>query len=184
MARRVAIVGAGASGLVSIRCCLQEGLEPTCFERTDDLGGLWRFTVSGVSFILSRVYVEKGLAGARRRNISSSGGQPPWGGAGRGCRTGARRATGLLPRSGAQPEPEGGRLSREEGAHGAWERREGRGQAGTPGPGVGSKTGVRRVAAKASARRRNRSGGDTGPLGPAPVPSPAPLRSSLAAGSV
>ncbi|XP_022364125.1 dimethylaniline monooxygenase [N-oxide-forming] 1 isoform X2 [Enhydra lutris kenyoni] len=44
MAKRVAIVGAGVSGLASIRCCLQEGLEPTCFERSDDLGGLWRFT--------------------------------------------------------------------------------------------------------------------------------------------
>ncbi|XP_006767059.1 PREDICTED: dimethylaniline monooxygenase [N-oxide-forming] 1 [Myotis davidii] len=44
MAKRVAIVGAGVSGLASIRCCLEEGLEPTCFERSDDLGGLWRFT--------------------------------------------------------------------------------------------------------------------------------------------
>lgn len=49
MAKRVAIVGAGVSGLASIRCCLEEGLEPTCFERSDDLGGLWRFTVSGAS---------------------------------------------------------------------------------------------------------------------------------------
>lgn len=47
MAKRVAIVGAGVSGLASIKCCLEEGLEPTCFERSDDLGGLWRFTVSG-----------------------------------------------------------------------------------------------------------------------------------------
>lgn len=46
MAKRVAIVGAGVSGLASIKCCLEEGLEPTCFERSDDLGGLWRFTVS------------------------------------------------------------------------------------------------------------------------------------------
>uniref|UniRef100_A0A8D0NBE1 Flavin-containing monooxygenase n=1 Tax=Sus scrofa TaxID=9823 RepID=A0A8D0NBE1_PIG len=45
MAKRVAIVGAGVSGLASIKCCLEEGLEPTCFERSDDLGGLWRFTV-------------------------------------------------------------------------------------------------------------------------------------------
>ncbi|KAH0506678.1 Dimethylaniline monooxygenase [N-oxide-forming] 1 [Microtus ochrogaster] len=44
MAKRVAIVGAGVSGLASIKCCLEEGLEPTCFERSDDLGGLWRFT--------------------------------------------------------------------------------------------------------------------------------------------
>ncbi|XP_068547273.1 dimethylaniline monooxygenase [N-oxide-forming] 4-like isoform X2 [Anas acuta] len=43
MVRRVAIIGAGASGLASIKCCLDEGLEPTCFERSEDIGGLWRF---------------------------------------------------------------------------------------------------------------------------------------------
>ncbi|KAI5127314.1 Dimethylaniline Monooxygenase [N-Oxide-Forming] 4 [Manis pentadactyla] len=46
MAKRVAVVGAGVSGLSSIRCCLDEGLEPTCFERSEDIGGLWRFTES------------------------------------------------------------------------------------------------------------------------------------------
>nr|XP_020670359.1 dimethylaniline monooxygenase [N-oxide-forming] 1-like isoform X1 [Pogona vitticeps] len=44
MPKKVAIVGAGVSGLASIKCCLDEGLEPTCFERSDDIGGLWRFT--------------------------------------------------------------------------------------------------------------------------------------------
>uniref|UniRef100_A0A8C9PUH3 Flavin-containing monooxygenase n=1 Tax=Spermophilus dauricus TaxID=99837 RepID=A0A8C9PUH3_SPEDA len=44
MAKRVAIVGAGVSGLAAIRCCLEEGLEPTCFERSDDIGGLWKFS--------------------------------------------------------------------------------------------------------------------------------------------
>ncbi|XP_054836065.1 dimethylaniline monooxygenase [N-oxide-forming] 4-like [Eublepharis macularius] len=43
MAQKVAIIGAGVSGLASIKCCLDEGLEPTCFERSDDIGGLWRF---------------------------------------------------------------------------------------------------------------------------------------------
>uniref|UniRef100_A0A8C8S6W4 Flavin-containing monooxygenase n=1 Tax=Pelusios castaneus TaxID=367368 RepID=A0A8C8S6W4_9SAUR len=43
MVQRVAIIGAGSSGLASIKCCLDEGLEPTCFERSDDIGGLWRF---------------------------------------------------------------------------------------------------------------------------------------------
>uniref|UniRef100_A0A8C5S532 Flavin-containing monooxygenase n=1 Tax=Laticauda laticaudata TaxID=8630 RepID=A0A8C5S532_LATLA len=46
MVKKVAIVGAGVSGLTSIKCCLEEGLEPTCFEQSDDIGGLWRFTVS------------------------------------------------------------------------------------------------------------------------------------------
>lgn len=41
---RVAVIGAGVSGLTSIKCCLDEGLEPTCFERSDDIGGVWRFS--------------------------------------------------------------------------------------------------------------------------------------------
>ncbi|XP_074120734.1 dimethylaniline monooxygenase [N-oxide-forming] 4-like [Sminthopsis crassicaudata] len=43
MAKQVAIIGAGVSGLISIKCCLEEGLEPICFERSDDIGGLWKF---------------------------------------------------------------------------------------------------------------------------------------------
>uniref|UniRef100_A0A8C4IY44 Flavin-containing monooxygenase n=1 Tax=Dromaius novaehollandiae TaxID=8790 RepID=A0A8C4IY44_DRONO len=41
MGRRVAIIGAGASGLCAVKCCLDEGLAPTCFERSRDIGGLW-----------------------------------------------------------------------------------------------------------------------------------------------
>lgn len=51
MVKRVAIVGAGVTGLTSIKCCLEEGLEPTCFEKSDDFGGLWRFTVSAVQLL-------------------------------------------------------------------------------------------------------------------------------------
>ncbi|XP_005998575.1 flavin-containing monooxygenase 5-like isoform X1 [Latimeria chalumnae] len=43
MTKRVAIIGAGATGLSSIKCCLDEGLEPTCFEKSNDIGGLWNF---------------------------------------------------------------------------------------------------------------------------------------------
>lgn len=45
MAKKVAIIGGGSSGLCAIKACLQEGLEPICFERTGDIGGLWRFEV-------------------------------------------------------------------------------------------------------------------------------------------
>ncbi|NWJ09953.1 FMO1 monooxygenase, partial [Crypturellus undulatus] len=41
---RVAVVGAGVSGLTAIKCCLDEGLKVTCFERSQDIGGLWRYT--------------------------------------------------------------------------------------------------------------------------------------------
>uniref|UniRef100_H9GJU2 Flavin-containing monooxygenase n=3 Tax=Anolis carolinensis TaxID=28377 RepID=H9GJU2_ANOCA len=44
MVLKVAIIGAGVSGLASIKCCLSEGLEPTCFEKSDGIGGLWQFT--------------------------------------------------------------------------------------------------------------------------------------------
>ncbi|NWQ77068.1 FMO4 monooxygenase, partial [Columbina picui] len=46
MVQRVAIIGGGVGGLASIKCCLDEGLEPTCFERSEDIGGLWRYTDS------------------------------------------------------------------------------------------------------------------------------------------
>ncbi|XP_073499100.1 flavin-containing monooxygenase 5-like isoform X2 [Phyllobates terribilis] len=39
----VAVIGAGASGLAAIKCCLDEGLKPTCFEKSEDIGGLWRY---------------------------------------------------------------------------------------------------------------------------------------------
>ncbi|KAG8436657.1 hypothetical protein GDO86_007668 [Hymenochirus boettgeri] len=44
MVKNVAVIGAGISGLIAIKYCLEEGLEPTCFERSDDIGGVWRFT--------------------------------------------------------------------------------------------------------------------------------------------
>jgi dimethylaniline monooxygenase (N-oxide forming) len=40
---RVAVVGAGPSGLVTVKELLAEGHEPTCFERADGLGGVFRF---------------------------------------------------------------------------------------------------------------------------------------------
>ncbi|TMS20645.1 Dimethylaniline monooxygenase [N-oxide-forming] 5 [Larimichthys crocea] len=43
MTRRVAVIGGGSSGLACIKCCLDEGLEPVCYESSDDFGGLWRF---------------------------------------------------------------------------------------------------------------------------------------------
>ena len=42
--KRVAIIGAGSSGLAAIKCCLDEGMDPICFEQDDDIGGLWRYS--------------------------------------------------------------------------------------------------------------------------------------------
>ncbi|GMT04950.1 hypothetical protein PENTCL1PPCAC_27124, partial [Pristionchus entomophagus] len=40
---KVAVIGAGASGLPAIKCALEQGFEVVCFEKSSDLGGLWRF---------------------------------------------------------------------------------------------------------------------------------------------
>lgn len=112
MAKRVAIVGAGVSGLASIKCCLEEGLEPTCFERSDDLGGLWRFTVSGVSATLLCVYLEKGWGSAKRNGLSSTRASCPEEGLDTipVCWTGGHEGSLKLikERSRAQPEPKWG----------------------------------------------------------------------------
>ena len=42
--KRIAIIGAGASGLPAIKSVLEEDMIPVCFERTDDIGGLWNYT--------------------------------------------------------------------------------------------------------------------------------------------
>lgn len=40
---RVAIIGTGVSGLAAIRICIEYGLEPIAFEKSDNFGGLWRY---------------------------------------------------------------------------------------------------------------------------------------------
>ncbi|GBL81282.1 Dimethylaniline monooxygenase [N-oxide-forming] 5 [Araneus ventricosus] len=41
--RRIAVIGAGTSGLTAIKCCREEGMDVTCFEKTENFGGRWRF---------------------------------------------------------------------------------------------------------------------------------------------
>ncbi|XP_071110353.1 flavin-containing monooxygenase 5-like [Haliotis cracherodii] len=41
---RVAVIGSGVAGLASVKSCLEEGLEPVCFEQHSDIGGTWYVT--------------------------------------------------------------------------------------------------------------------------------------------
>ena len=43
LSKKVAIVGAGPSGLAAVKELLAEGHSPTCFERADGIGGVFRF---------------------------------------------------------------------------------------------------------------------------------------------
>ena len=41
--RRVAVIGAGVSGLAAAKCLLNEGLEPVVYEQSPQIGGLWNY---------------------------------------------------------------------------------------------------------------------------------------------
>nr|XP_054765940.1 flavin-containing monooxygenase 5-like [Lytechinus pictus] len=47
--KRVAVIGAGVSGLVGIKTCFEEGLQPVCFEKQQQLGGAWVYDEDGGS---------------------------------------------------------------------------------------------------------------------------------------
>ncbi|MBC5793747.1 MAG: NAD(P)-binding domain-containing protein [Sphaerospermopsis kisseleviana] len=40
---KVAVIGAGASGIATAKCLMEDGHEPTVFERGDQVGGVWVF---------------------------------------------------------------------------------------------------------------------------------------------
>uniref|UniRef100_A0A0K0FIF5 Flavin-containing monooxygenase n=1 Tax=Strongyloides venezuelensis TaxID=75913 RepID=A0A0K0FIF5_STRVS len=40
---KVCVIGAGASGLPAIKCALENNFNVTCYEKSNDIGGLWRF---------------------------------------------------------------------------------------------------------------------------------------------
>lgn len=46
---RIAVVGAGASGITAVKTCLEYGYNVVCFEKTRDLGGLWRYKPRGTN---------------------------------------------------------------------------------------------------------------------------------------
>jgi len=39
----VVVIGAGISGIATLKCLRDAGLTATVIERTDDVGGLWKF---------------------------------------------------------------------------------------------------------------------------------------------
>ncbi|KAL5008776.1 hypothetical protein ScPMuIL_014357 [Solemya velum] len=44
--KSVCVIGAGVAGLVSTKECLASGLEPTCYEKDSDIGGIWNYKES------------------------------------------------------------------------------------------------------------------------------------------
>lgn len=58
--KRVAVIGAGPCGLGAIKTLKDEGLDPVCFERTGDIGGLWRYhddDVNGLASVMKTTII-------------------------------------------------------------------------------------------------------------------------------
>ncbi|KAI8819123.1 flavin-containing monooxygenase [Fimicolochytrium jonesii] len=53
----IAVIGAGASGLASLKECLAEGLDVVCFDQEPQVGGLWRYVPQGGDDTHSSVYM-------------------------------------------------------------------------------------------------------------------------------
>ncbi|XP_035217878.1 flavin-containing monooxygenase 5-like [Stegodyphus dumicola] len=41
--KKIAVIGAGPTGLCAVKCLLEEGMKPVCFEKTNHIGGLWSY---------------------------------------------------------------------------------------------------------------------------------------------
>ena len=51
---KVAVIGAGVSGLIATKICMDYDIDVVCFEKSQDIGGLWRYRPileQGVQFI-------------------------------------------------------------------------------------------------------------------------------------
>uniref|UniRef100_A0A671V1B6 Flavin-containing monooxygenase n=1 Tax=Sparus aurata TaxID=8175 RepID=A0A671V1B6_SPAAU len=76
MVHRVAVIGAGPSGLASIKACPDEGMVPTCFECTIHLGGLWRFKAERSKWFIHsslKQYLQTNLLVRQRPDFSRTG---------------------------------------------------------------------------------------------------------------
>lgn len=58
--KRIAVVGAGPSGLAAIKTCKEAGFNPVCYERNGDPGGLWRYhdeDIDGVASVMKTTII-------------------------------------------------------------------------------------------------------------------------------
>ena len=43
MTKKIAVIGAGATGMTATKACLEQGFDVVVFEKTNYTGGLWRY---------------------------------------------------------------------------------------------------------------------------------------------
>ena len=69
--KRVAVIGAGAAGLVAARECLRQGFEVHVFEKSDKVGGVWQYTDEVEDDLLGR-NPKRPLHGSLYKNLRTN----------------------------------------------------------------------------------------------------------------
>jgi len=57
---RIAIIGAGATGMTATKACLEEGFDVVVFERSEFTGGLWRYhdeDIDGIASVMKSTII-------------------------------------------------------------------------------------------------------------------------------
>ena len=50
--KRVAVIGAGIAGLITLKSLLEDGHDACAFEQASDIGGLWNYGATGACLFL------------------------------------------------------------------------------------------------------------------------------------
>lgn len=60
MEKTIVVIGAGSSGLPSIKACKEEGVHVVCYEMTDSVGGIWKYredVLEGVASVMKSTVI-------------------------------------------------------------------------------------------------------------------------------
>lgn len=69
--KKVAVIGAGAAGLVAARECLRQGFEVRVFEKSDKVGGVWQYTDEVEDDLLGQ-HPKRPLHGSLYKNLRTN----------------------------------------------------------------------------------------------------------------
>src|SRR6266487_1761202 len=41
--KKISVIGCGISGMTAIKSCIEEQFDVVCYEKTDNIGGMWKY---------------------------------------------------------------------------------------------------------------------------------------------